>query len=218
MDDAQFIRSVIDYLSDKVEGEILAGIGVIIAIVYKMYRIIVSDRKGDTLSDDQESFRKDLLQQMVDLREENAQLKQSCDKFKEQAFSSKVSLKNIKLNLQIFRSVLTNKTNDDNLIHLFDNIVSYDKAANETSLRSLGFSSTVASRLISNSRPNLNARAAISGERPNASSLRIDDRDTQESDRMFSIELTREERIEQMRRESGISASRVVSRNRDNTD
>jgi len=146
-------ETIVASLTKNIGGEIIAGVGVIAAILYKMYRIIKADRREDTLSEEQEAFRRDLIKQLTELREENVKLHNKTSQIQGSLFRSETNLRNIRLNMQVFKVVLRNKTTDDNLIALFNNIACFNQVVDEASLRNFGLSQTTSNRIISSITP-----------------------------------------------------------------
>jgi hypothetical protein len=103
--------------------QLLAGLGIISALLYKVIRILRSDKRGDNLSDDQEAFRKLLLTQIIDLRKENDELHGEKAELVEKNGMHENRLRTYRLNSEVFRRVLIAESVDTRLVQMFDRIV-----------------------------------------------------------------------------------------------
>jgi hypothetical protein len=113
------------------------GAGLVFAVLYKMLRVLKSDRKEDNLSEDQENFRKMLLEQLVEQRNLNALLQREKAELTEKSDIANAKLRAVRLNLEIFRKILQNTTNDPQIAVLFNNIMTENLVVSSRTARSM---------------------------------------------------------------------------------
>lgn len=160
MEEKDFLADVLKIfggIEDNIFGA-LGGLGVIVAILYKIYHVLRSDQRGSNLSDDQESFRKMLIEQLIEQRNINTCLQREKQELSEKADININKLRAIRLNLEVFRKILTssNPPGQDNpannhILQLFNNILSDDLSSERNSQYLTGPSSrrTITRRHIS---------------------------------------------------------------------
>ena len=142
-----------DFLKGSVLGEVLVLVGLACGMVFyihKIYKGFKSDSRQEELDDDQTVFRHDILSQLRETREENADLTDKIEGLMDRAHQSELALRTIKMNMQVFRIVLKNRADDPKLLELFENIANFSVVSDENSLRRLGLSRSLASAAIKN--------------------------------------------------------------------
>jgi uncharacterized membrane protein len=123
VDEHTAIQTISSTLGDNAVG-LVGGVGIAVAVLYKMLRILKSDKKEDSLSEDQESFRRMLLEQLVEQRNLNALLQKEKNELTEKSDTANAKLRAIKLNLEIFRKILHSTVSDPQITILFNSILS----------------------------------------------------------------------------------------------
>lgn len=152
--DESIVKALFDYLKGSLIGEIAIILGIVSFIalhLHKVYRGVKNDTREDSITEEQDSFRHDLIFQLSEMRDENSRLNEKVEVLISKLQKSELDLRTIKMNIQVFKIVLKNKTTDLKLMELFDNIASFSHVSDENSLRRLGLSRSLAASATSTS-------------------------------------------------------------------
>lgn len=104
--------------------ETLAAGFALLLILYKIFRVLRTDKKNDLFTDEQDSFRKMLMDEVKQLKEENESLLDEKVALANRLSQVETDLKSLKYNVVVLQRIISGTINDQRILKLITRIFS----------------------------------------------------------------------------------------------
>lgn len=96
----------------------------LLVIVYKIFRVLKTDKKNDLFTDEQDSFRKMLMDEVKQLKEENESLINEKVDLASKLSQVENDLKSLKYNVLVLQRIISGTIGDQRILKLITRIFS----------------------------------------------------------------------------------------------
>lgn len=96
----------------------------LLVIVYKIFRVLKTDKKNDLFTNEQDSFRKMLMDEVKQLKEENESLITEKVELASKLSQVENDLKSLKYNVLVLQRIISGTINDQRILKLITRIFS----------------------------------------------------------------------------------------------